>query len=469
MDDDEQEYLRKYRQSRQKTQDTTTPANTIDDDIIAFIKAFFGLILAPLKIFKGVILLLRVPITFLIFLYVLFLVIITSGRVLFTAAGHALAPICNLPGLENLPFCGYDGTPPDWLSYTHWVQPLPGKEEDLRRPDFPRLIDLQTKFMGVIETAEASSIMGIELKNAELSIRDLGSLVSLSDLKCKDLLNDEIGRFVRDSKILTNLLRRLEAGVGGVVDRTVIMNNYAIFELDRVRNIETEGGSGYFQVLFLKPFFFRNPQLSPIQQVRLQISAVFLESSTRLEKELRKLIEDAEVILDRLEQLEKHLSNIYTIINTENKRVTGEQDRVLAEIWTMLGGNKRKIKNFNRHQNLLENVGEYRARALEQVGRTLVQLQGMYAGLEELKSSTSRDVIGDDSSAIPIEVHIQALREGALRLGQNKDAARENFLRKKKKALEKFSQFDLPDEKPLTRGIADQPGPQKRKYTAPGK
>lgn len=86
-----------------------------------------------------------------------------------------------------------------------------------------------------MESAGMGTNLALDLKNSEMAVRDLNTLVSatprsyfnaslnsqqvkLSDLVSKDLLAKSLEDFVGSARDATRHLTRLESGVGGAVD-----------------------------------------------------------------------------------------------------------------------------------------------------------------------------------------------------------------------------------------------------------
>lgn len=87
----------------------------------------------------------------------------------------ALKPLCNLPGMS------YVG--PGFCEWTSTAWPSDGGPRASR--EFPKLIDLQTHFEGVLENSAGSSVMALVLKESEIAVRDLTNLVKHSKLVSK--------------------------------------------------------------------------------------------------------------------------------------------------------------------------------------------------------------------------------------------------------------------------------------------
>lgn len=95
----------------------------------------------------------------------------------------ALSPVCLIPGISGLelPFCkdtSRRAVGPDW----GWG----GRgEPKISGGDFPNLINLQTSFEALLEDSVSGTIMARDLKNSEIAVRDLNSLVKHSNLECR--------------------------------------------------------------------------------------------------------------------------------------------------------------------------------------------------------------------------------------------------------------------------------------------
>lgn len=143
---------------------------------------------------------------------------------------------------------------------------------------------------------------------------------------------------------------------------------------------------------------------------------MFLLSMDAIENHMFRLREEAEASMGHLVRLEEHLSVLYEMVHQENKELTVAQEDILAELWTWLGGNKRKLKEVDLNLNLLKNVDTYRQEALARVMVTLQTLHALDADMEELRARVATpDVIGDQ---IPTEVHVNSIKAGVERLRQ---------------------------------------------------
>ena len=127
-----------------------------------------------------------------------------------------------------------------------------------------------------------------------------------------------------------------------------------------------------------------------------------------------RLREEAETSMSYLLRLEEHLMVLHEITHRNNKDLTMEQEGVLAELWTRLGGNRRKLRGMNLNLDLLKNVDKYRKKALAHISATLQTLHTLDVDMEELRSRVATpNIVGDK---IPIGVHIKSIKAGIERL-----------------------------------------------------
>jgi hypothetical protein len=133
-----------------------------------------------------------------------------------------------------------------------------------------------------------------------------------------------------------------------------------------------------------------------------------------LSANMRRLALEAEVSISDLNTLEEHLKSIHEVVSREDSSVNAAKDELLAQLWTILGGNRRELKGMNTHLALLRGVGGYRDRARAHVVAALQTLETMAEEMEELRERVAApELVGD---AIPVEVHMRSIRGGLERL-----------------------------------------------------
>ena len=147
----------------------------------------------------------------------------------------------------------------------------------------------------------------------------------------------------------------------------------------------------------------------------------FLMSMDSIDSHMARLGEEVGVSMSYLMRLEEHLMVLHEIAHRDDKDLKAAQEDILAELWTKLGGNRRKLKKMDLNLDLLKNVEKYRKKALAHVVATSETLNTLEAGMEELRTRVAApDIAGDK---IPIEVHIKSIKAGVDRLKEGQTRA----------------------------------------------
>lgn len=137
---------------------------------------------------------------------------------------------------------------------------------------------------------------------------------------------------------------------------------------------------------------------------------------------MRRLALEAEVSISDLNTLEEHLNSILDVVSREDSSINAAKDELLAQLWTILGGNRKELKGMDKHLALLKGVGGYRDRARAHVVAALQTLETMAEEMEELRERVAApELVGN---AIPIEVHMKSIRSGLERLKDRRIGAK---------------------------------------------
>lgn len=344
--------------------------------------------------------LLRKPLSWALAVYLLLVILASAYHYTRTAVLSALSPLCALP--LDLPFC---------------TAQLPQSGPS----NFPQLIDLQTSFEGVLENSVGGSYLALDLKNSEMAVRDLNSLVRSSSLTCKHDLSSRLDEFINNAKTTSRQLTKFSSKVGGVVDSLLAMDEYAIKALESVAAIEAGGRAQEGVVGFLMSPFYGHQDL---ELAARNVYDTFIKASSIMDTSIRRLITEASLTLSSLEQLEGQLVTIEDLARHEHRFVAAQHSEVLSQIWTVLGGNRKKLDNFREHEMLLGNVGVYRKKALAHVVASLILLQNMQSQLEELRERVVAPGLLGEEGEVPLEVHIESIRRGVERLSEGMKRAK---------------------------------------------
>ncbi|KAG8829280.1 hypothetical protein FRC17_006830 [Serendipita sp. 399] len=373
------------------------------------------LLLLLLDITKMVLQLMKQPIAIVLVGYILIVSISYTASYIASLAIHGLSPLCSLPLITTMvPICrtitSSSSSPP---------------KQGLQIPQYPDLVNLQTRFESVMESSGMGISLAMSIKSSEMAVRDLNTLVKLSDLISKDLLASSLDEFVSSAKDASRHLTRLDSGVGGAVDSILAMDDYAIKSLEAIVQHE-KSNNVLNSVLF--PF-------SSSVATRKKLMETFNQAAGLMESNLRRLIEAALATTNVLNNLESRLLIIHEIVSREEGNTKLRREEVLADLWTYVGANRAKLANFASHRDLLSQVAAYRSAAAVQVGGTLVQLEKLAADLDDLRERVATPLLSEEAS-IPIEVHIMTLRKGVERLTEGRGRAKRREEQVRERILE---------------------------------
>jgi len=331
-----------------------------------------------------------------------------------------------MPGVSllNVPICDFAST---GTGSGNDGNPIP-------QTDFPKLINLQASFEDILENSAGGNSMALDLKNSEVAVRDLSMLVRVSKLVNREELSERLDDFVQSAKQASRGLTRFGSRVNGVVDSLLAMDEFAIRSLENAQlpSAISDLASAVSGIV-LAPLYLIAPR-DP-QKTESSILKTFLQASATMDTSIQRLILEAELVLRDLDDLENRLSTIQDMASREDSVIQEKHQEVLAELWSFLGGNRRKLANFSSHRSLLANIATYRSRALAHVSASLIRLQQMQSDLEDLRDRVAQPVMLRDAQGegeaggeipleIPLEVHVESIRKGIERLNRGRERIR---------------------------------------------
>ncbi|KAG8695252.1 hypothetical protein FRC08_007942 [Ceratobasidium sp. 394] len=283
--------------------------------------------------------------------------------------------------------------------------------QELPPPDFRKLVALQSRLQGAMEKSTNTLLVVTNIRRSEVAVRDLIILVKQSSLVGKERLAENLGEFVEDARTAGRRLQKFGGHVGGAVDETIAMNEYAIELLDRAAK-DT-------QSTFLTRLLLPNSG----EARKKDIQSTWIQEIRRMKSTIGQLMNEAEANTRALDRLETELNVIHTIVARESELVD-KGVKTLNELWTALGGNKAQLAEFKSHNQLLDNVSEYRKAAMDHVTGALVHLEWIDFGLRDLNEPIASSLLGQ-AEEVPLEVHVTMMRKGTGRLMEVRARERE--------------------------------------------
>ncbi|KAG1794754.1 hypothetical protein EV424DRAFT_1449364 [Suillus variegatus] len=267
-------------------------------------------------------------------------------------------------------------------------------------------------FEQLLAGSVGGSGLSIEIRKAEFATADLTTLVRHSDLKSSDVLADQLATFVKDAKKTAKSLTKLSSKIGGAVDNVMAVNGYA---MRTIQEAEKNAPPPY-SLTALIPFHF-GPTTQEV------IVDAFTSAMDTFSIAIQRLILEAEISLHNLDVLEEDLSVVREVVMREDIDVTTEQSELLGALWTKLGGNRRALRDNDRRLGLLKDLGDYRRQAQAHVVAALQTLNSMSEDMEDLRERVAApELVG---GRIPLHVHIESIQNGLERLQEGRVRARE--------------------------------------------
>ncbi|KAF8056071.1 hypothetical protein FPV67DRAFT_1376586, partial [Lyophyllum atratum] len=333
------------------------------------------------------------PLPLAAFLAIWILSIMITG--VFQTLRGTFAPLCYLPGLYGSRLC-HTQLPTDVIAWA----------------DYPRLTDIQSFMLkDLLDESAAGSGLSLEIKRAQLATADLVTLVRISDLESRDTLSDLLKEFAEDAKKTGRDLQRLSSKIGGAVDNIMAANDYALHQIEAAY-LKSQSLSTMYGVA---PWAADNPTKEALTRTFGEVMGVLADS-------MQRLIIEAEVNLANLEKLEERLSVLHELVAREDATISSAKSELLAELWTKLGGNKKKLHNYQGHLELLKNLGLYRKRALAHVVGALQSLTAITSDMEEMRERVAAPELA--GSHIPVEVHMNSIKVGIERLREGRERSK---------------------------------------------
>ena len=346
---------------------------------------------------------LKTPIALLIAVYILLGMSVFLRNLLTSSIYSALSPVCRIPGssLLNLPMC---------------KSTLPAGYEGQEAPSvqFDELMTVQSKFEEVLEASAGGVSLPLDMKRGETSIRDLRTVVRHSSLHSKNELVYEFDGFIETARIASWDLQKFNSHVGHSVDKVLATARWTRRVLEDISIHDASQGAiaAFVNGKILAPF-------QPLQFTESALVDQYIQHSRTVEDEISMLVQEAQALLSVLLNMEDRLDLIHDIAVRDNVKAQGSKEEVLSELWTLLGGNSKKLGKLDSQLKLLKQVNTYRQSALAHVSGTLVKLQAMSHDLEDL-----RERMGG-VEMVPLSVHIENIELGVERLEQGRAKARE--------------------------------------------
>lgn len=345
------------------------------------------------------------PLAVFLALYLIFGGVIIVQNMATKSLYASLSPVCRLPGASwlSLPFC------PDIIPMSDKGRPRSGMPVE-----FDGLMKVQDDFEGILEKSAQGVSLPMEMKRTEASIRDLRTMVRHSGLQGKEELVLEFDELIDTARGASNELQKFNTHVGSAVDSVISINRWTSRYLDSMSaEKESRGLISDWTSWIFSPF-------QPAVFSERGLLDKYVEHTALVSDKIAQLIVEAQSVLRTLSKTEGHLDVIYEFVTRTQKSVQGQKNEILWTLWTLVGGNSRRLHHLNDQLSMLREVNGQRSEAVKQVNELIVELEKIQAGLDNLRERVAEPELVRDKVDVPLSVHIETINRGVERL----DAAR---------------------------------------------
>ncbi|KAL1304301.1 hypothetical protein AAFC00_000705 [Neodothiora populina] len=336
----------------------------------------------------------------------------------------ALTPLCRIPGssLLNLPFCE------------------PFHNMPTGPVEFDKLVTAQSAIDEVLSASVGEGALPLAMKHSEASIRDLRTIVEHSKLPSRNELVFEFTGFIDTARQASKDLSRYNTRIGRGVDKILTTNKWTLQVISGVADDEAHRGSISRLMSNINIF---TPFLPAQQMTQELLVEQYLRHTATIQTEIEALIIEAEALLIVLDNLDNRLQLIGDIAVRDGAKIQDNKDELLANLWTWLGGNQNSVARLNSKLQLLNDVSTYRKLATAHVAGTVVKLQAISNNLEDLRHRVGQPEAVGVLDGLPLEMHIEHIRQGVERLEQIRIQGRERESQKLRAILDREERLEI--------------------------
>jgi len=281
----------------------------------------------------------------------------------------------------------------------------------------------------------------MDMKRSEGSIRDLRTVVRYSKLPSRNELVFEFDGFVETAQQASAALAKFNSRIGRAVDHILSTNKWTLQFIDSVAAREDARGSVdrfVYDTMIGSIWTAKTPDEALLSQ--------YLKHTSTVEEQINNLILEAQALLLILQNLDDRLDVISDIAHRDGLSAQASHDEILSNLWTSLGGNRKDRAKYESQLRLLKDVGAYRKTAWAHVSATIIKLQDIAGGLEDLRERVgAAEVTGSD---VPLRVHMEHIQLGVERLERQRTDGRKIEGQKVQRYLQHSDDLDIEGTRP---------------------
>ncbi|KAF2139950.1 uncharacterized protein K452DRAFT_289329 [Aplosporella prunicola CBS 121167] len=296
---------------------------------------------------------------------------------------------------------------------------------------------VQSAFEDVLASSSEGAGLPADMRRTETVVRDLRQVVRFSTLPSKNELEFEFSGFIDTARKASGDLTRFNSRIGRAVDHILSTNRWTLQVIEGVTEREENRGA-LARIMDNAPW-----PLAARQTPREALVDQYLRHTRAVEEEIAQLISEAQALLGILENLDERLDAIHGIAMRDGLSTQGRREELFAQLWTKLGGNRAQAAKLEAQLRLLKDVHTYRQTAWAHVSATVLKLEAIAAGLEDLRERVAApETAGEVAPDLPITLHIDNIMRGVERLEQQRDTQRRIQLEGYRRVLERGGSGD---------------------------
>ncbi|KAH7086387.1 hypothetical protein FB567DRAFT_527829 [Paraphoma chrysanthemicola] len=320
---------------------------------------------------------------------ILFFGIQMASGLVYSQVATAIAPLCLIPGSSYI------------------IPSMCASSRSEPHADFEDLIKVEGRLEDILDASQDTTTLPATIKDSENAVRELRTLVRYSKLPSRNQLDLEFENFILTASEASLDLSRYNSRIGATIDKVIATNSWTMAVLQGLEEREAATGSVSRVINALTGGF-----LSPPPTLQQRIFDHYVEHVGKNKDAITGLIQQAQALLVILTNLDERLDTIYSITTNDDQTITKNQDELLSQLWTKLGGNAASVKANAKSLNLLQNISAYRRRALMHVSTTLLKLQEIQAELENLREGVAAPEVLGWREGLSITYHVDVIDKG---------------------------------------------------------
>ncbi|PVI06806.1 hypothetical protein DM02DRAFT_408392 [Periconia macrospinosa] len=341
---------------------------------------------------------------------------------------NALARICYLPGSSYvLPFCGNTSN---------------STKQGIPSPNFKELGEIQSIFADVMEANKDSYYVPRHLSKGRIAMINFKLTVKHSHLPSSAELTHELDTFIRAMDQTIDDLLDYNSNVGSTVDRVIHANKHALQNLATLTETEAQQALAASQNSLSNLLSYLNPWALTRQaaqdSLERHLFLQYTEHLAALSSKIDALTQSALRIKFRLKEMDKLTTAISEIGIQDHKTVATRHADIKSSLWFgIIGKDRRKLKDFDKMLEIIDELFAHRDVAAEAVSITIEKLGIVNADLTRLKEDVEAPRIaleaGDDKwegdgkvkgigARKPLKYHIELVQQTTDRMMELRNA-----------------------------------------------